>query len=455
MQDNSDSLAVIIIKSVVICFFILCAVIGNGSVLYAIRRYPKLKTVPNFFVFNLAIADLLFSLTGMPMIVVTTVSREWVLGDAMCDFGGLLNSAFCTTSIWTLVHISLHRYFAVAKPMRLKTMYTKRRTYAIILGIWVFSFAVSTPPLFGWGRFAAGTNFCTVDGRKDMTYSIFLLLADYFFPFLFLTILYLKIFFLLRKHEKTMKKPKNSQCRSGEPSEAESEIVSTEENVITKSKPPASSPTSSPNHQLESSIRHGTDNKIFQTLYNDNKTNLVCSETKLTDPVSPSNSPGNNLKQSLVKQNPPPSNKDTRESSFSSDQSEDKIDAPAYLENNNNKPTGKRKTKIKRKKSGSLRRSFFKEVRVTKMLLIVVCGFFLCWTPFLVASVLYAFKAAPPELKLLTVGIYFACLNSIINPVIYALMNQNFRFAFQSMWRRLVISLSGKRGRSGSKVLHD
>ena len=298
---GDSSLEIIIIKSVVICVFILCAVIGNGSVLYAIRRYPKLNTVPNLFVFNLAVADLLFSLTGMPMILVTTVSGRWILGDSMCDFGGLLNSVFCTTSIWTLVMISLHRYFAVAKPMLVKSMYTKRRTYAIIFGIWVFSFSVSMPPLFGWSRFAPGSNFCTVDGRKDMAYSIFLLLADYFFPFLFLTVLYLKIFFILRKHEKTMKKPgkAGTRHRASEASEAESEMVSTEEKVITVTKTSPKLPF--PNDESESPI-HGTDNQMFQALYDNNKLNMKRSETKLTEPVSLSNSPEIDPKQGLVKE---------------------------------------------------------------------------------------------------------------------------------------------------------
>ena len=125
------------------------------------------------------------------------------------------------------------------------------------------------------------------------------------------------------------------------------------------------------------------------------------------------------LKQILVQ----PVRRSPRHISFSADS-----------DNEGNKVNG---SKMKRKKSGS-RKKFFKEVKVTKMLLIVVCGFFLCWTPFLVAAVLYAFKAAPSELNLLTVGIMVACMNSIINPIIYAVMNQNFRFAFKSMGKNFI-----------------
>ena len=109
--------------------------------------------------------------------------------------------------------------------MLVKRVYTKRRTFMMIAGIWLFAFSISAPPLFGWSQFVAGTNFCTVDGRKNMSYSIFLLMTDYFFPFLFLSGLYLRIFFLLKKHENTMKRHKSVKPNP-DLAEVESEIMS-------------------------------------------------------------------------------------------------------------------------------------------------------------------------------------------------------------------------------------
>ena len=78
-------------------------------------------------------------------------------------------------------------------------------------------------------------------------------------------------------------------------------------------------------------------------------------------------------------------------------------------------------------------RTLIKEVRVTEMLLIVVFAFFICWTSFIVASVLYSFELASSEFHLLTLGIMCGCLNSVINPIIYGVMNRNVRNAFKSM----------------------
>ena len=67
------------------------------------------------------------------------------------------------------------------------------------------------------------------------------------------------------------------------------------------------------------------------------------------------------------------------------------------------------------------------------MLFMVVFAFFICWTPFIIASILYALNAVSEELPLITLGIMIACLNSVINPIIYAAMNKNFRESFKQL----------------------
>ena len=81
----------------------------------------------------------------------------------------------------------------------------------------------------------------------------------------------------------------------------------------------------------------------------------------------------------------------------------------------------------------NVKRNLFREVRITKMLFMVVFAFFICWTPFIIASILYALNAVSEELPLITLGIMIACLNSVINPIIYAAMNKNIRESFKQL----------------------
>ena len=443
MEKAENDLAIIIVKSIFLCIFIALGIVGNCTVIVSIQKYQKLQTIPNFFVFNLAIADLLFSLTGMPMILVTTICGKWVLGDFICKLNGLLNSLFCTTSIWTLVMISVNRYLSVAKAHDIKKIYTVRKTYLIIGGVWIFSFLVSMPPLIGWSEFVPGSNFCTVNGKAGLSYGVLLIFMDYFFPLLLLAGLYLRIFVLLRKNKAAMVRARNVS------------ILASPDNTLDDS------PSVTVDYNTDSDSVTFSDGKCSESKYKKIDRRILALLRKkhvnvgrnCLKPKNAEESPLNTLK-----------NEDSVDDIL---QKEDKLIFPKVDKqklhcsvishqivktgNNNSRNTSKvvrilsdkdestvrRVRSLKRRKHISTFKKFFNELDVTKMLLIVVLAFFLCWTTFMISSILYAFNAAPEKYRLLTFGIYIACLNSIINPLIYALMNRNFRHYFNALYRSI------------------
>ena len=368
MADSEQNIAIIIVKSIFFIVFIIAAVVGNSSVLHVVRTQKKLNTIPNYFVFNLAVADLAFALTGIPMLLITAIAKGWILGEFLCNLSGFLNTFFCSASIWTLVMISINRYLAVRKANKFKTIFSRRNTLYAIAFVWLLSFIIAFPPVIGWSEFVAGSNFCTINGKRHISYSIFVLLMNYFIPFLTLVGLYTSIFLILRKHGKNFSGKKVNSKEANSYKQEYEEI-----------------PSDNDSSYMEKDI------------------NKTINLQNLRDEV---NSRGSN--ESMVQ------NEVTESNCF------------------NDETDSKKKEFLKKKNSGGGK--LFKEIRITKMLFIVVFGFFLCWTPFLVASILYGLTAVPEELRLLTLGIMFACLNSVINPIIYAVMNRNFRDSFKQLW---------------------
>ena len=394
---NMEDLTIIIIKSIFLIIFITTAVIGNLCVLIAIKTCKKLKTLSNIFVFNLAIADLSFAITGMPMILVTTLAGEWILGGIVCDVEGLLNTLFTTASIWTIVMIGINRYFSVEKATNISKYYTRKRSYVLISLVWMFSFGISIPPLFGWSEFISGSNFCTINGKNDLSYSIFVLTMDYIVPMFLLCGLYCEIFLLLRKHDKVLKKSKRYQyvppIDNALPIahySAEKEKCQSSRNLLEAFG--STIRKRSPSHEMKTAMVKGIANDEIQEHNNDN----------------------NAVAEFKVK----------RKYSFDFNV---QVTFPSTVKN------GASVIKIIQERGLRLR-TLIKEARVTKMLLIVVLAFFICWTPFVVASVLYSFELASSKFQLLTFGIMCGCLNSVINPIIYGAMNRNFRNAFKSMY---------------------
>ena len=71
---------------------ILTATLGNGMTLFIIARYDPLRDVTGMFLANLAVADLLQSIFGMPLIATSAFREEWIFGDTLCVISGVSNS---------------------------------------------------------------------------------------------------------------------------------------------------------------------------------------------------------------------------------------------------------------------------------------------------------------------------------------------------------------------------
>lgn len=73
--------------------------------------------------------------------------------------------------------------------------------------------------------------------------------------------------------------------------------------------------------------------------------------------------------------------------------------------------------------------------KIIKMLFLVVALFALCWLPYIINKLLNIFPPrpdyVPPDLFVF-VGNFLGLLNSVANPLVYAVLNKNFRTAFKN-----------------------
>ena len=128
--------ALIIFKS---CCLV-CGVLGNlGVIIYNLYMNNN-KTQSSYFVANLACADLLACLAIYP---------TWIAEFAMmvggsesdqgffCKFSTTTYSVIIFVSTLTLLAITLDRYLFISYPLKYPLMVTWRRTYGVLLCIWV------------------------------------------------------------------------------------------------------------------------------------------------------------------------------------------------------------------------------------------------------------------------------------------------------------------------------
>ena len=110
--DDADRGIVGIELFEVISILIICVigVIGNCLVILVVYRQSKMRTVTNYFIVNLAIADLFVLIINAPLdFIVKFTGKKWLYGAAMCKLIQPLQTMATTVSVWSLVAISIGR----------------------------------------------------------------------------------------------------------------------------------------------------------------------------------------------------------------------------------------------------------------------------------------------------------------------------------------------------------
>lgn len=95
------------------------ALVGNGVVCYIVYSSPRMKTVTNYFIVNLAVGDIMMSLFCVPFSFVSILLLQyWPFGSLLCHLVNYSQAVSVLVSAYTLVAISIDRYMAILWPLR-------------------------------------------------------------------------------------------------------------------------------------------------------------------------------------------------------------------------------------------------------------------------------------------------------------------------------------------------
>ncbi|CAG5022027.1 unnamed protein product [Parnassius apollo] len=140
--DRTDVRAIFItLYTIVFC----CCFFGNLLVILVVTLSRRLRSITNFFLANLAVADLCVGVFCVFQNLTIYLIPSWVFGDFLCKMYQFVHSLSYTASIFILVVICTERYFAIIHPITCKQILTSTRLRMVILGVWITSAAYSAP----------------------------------------------------------------------------------------------------------------------------------------------------------------------------------------------------------------------------------------------------------------------------------------------------------------------
>ncbi|EDO43301.1 predicted protein [Nematostella vectensis] len=175
---------------IIAAFIIIFGLTANGFICVAFAIKRKLRTVTNYFVVNLAVADFLLIFCWIVWMIL-----YFICADLKVPIATMLEVLFATASVVGLAMVSFDRYYAVTRALHYNSTMTHSRALISIICIWVYAGATSLLYL--------GLLYTDVQA-KQLTYVkyyvLMLLVINFLLPFCVAMFCYVSIFSIALSH---------------------------------------------------------------------------------------------------------------------------------------------------------------------------------------------------------------------------------------------------------------
>ncbi|CAG9819255.1 unnamed protein product [Phaedon cochleariae] len=387
-----------IVISALLIAIIIATIVGNILVCVAVCLVRKLRRPCNYLLVSLAVSDLCVAILVMPMATFYEINGRWIFGEIMCNLWVSFDVLSCTASILNLCMISVDRYYAITKPLEYGVKRTPRRMILWVVLVWCLSACISLPPLLILGNEHSEIaengdktyEVCLVS--QDFAYQVYATMCSFYIPLTVMMLVYYKIFRAARR------------------------IVNEERRAQTHLEAHC---------YLEISVKNGTETKISSqgaspgnpARASSGSTNTMCSFDRTTLGRCFKSRHSNESQCPMLSIPKPPPHKHPLKSPRKSH----------FLHTLKTSPS----TSSSQKK---LRFQLAKERKASTTLGIIMSAFTFCWLPFFVLALVRPFLETTNALRTLaTLFLWLGYANSLLNPIIYATLNRDFRKPFQAI----------------------
>ena len=200
---SDDQEVVDTLKYLLFSVIFLTSLCGNGFVCWVVWRRLHIRTVMNYFLLNLAVDDLAFTVICIPFDLPVQLNQcIWPYFKAFCKVLFPMQTICALVSAFTLTAIGISRYRAIVHPM--KTQLGLAASKRFILCIWIISFVLVIPYALVL-EVDPTTKQCSEvwpepRHTNSRVYSYFMFIAGFALPLTVLLCSYLKISCELRKN---------------------------------------------------------------------------------------------------------------------------------------------------------------------------------------------------------------------------------------------------------------
>ncbi|KAG7282050.1 hypothetical protein CRUP_023566 [Coryphaenoides rupestris] len=179
------------------------SVVGNLMVCAAVGLNHKLRTVTNYFLVSLAVADVCVGAVAIPCAILTGVGVP--RGNLpLCLLMLSVLIMLTQSSIFSLLAVAVERYVAIFMPFRYQTLMTPRNAALVIAVTWLLAFLIGLVPLMGWHKAppagSSSSGHCFFVLVIDMAYMVYFnFFACVLAPLVLMFLIYARIFATVKR----------------------------------------------------------------------------------------------------------------------------------------------------------------------------------------------------------------------------------------------------------------
>ncbi|XP_062599216.1 galanin receptor type 1-like [Saccostrea cucullata] len=204
---------------------LLADLIGNTLVIIVIIKNPVMRDpsqTTNYFLLNLAIADLLVVLV-IPFSIHSVYVECWDMPLFLCKVNSFLVTLSLLTSIHTLMYISIHKFISVRRVAvnnDFNTPVTRRTCFILIGAAWIYAIVFSiltliSDPIFKEKTLQCGPKY-PIYGQLSFYLHIANQIGNLFIPLAILVFCYIRIFIYIRHHANIQRRMSLTPTDAGE-----------------------------------------------------------------------------------------------------------------------------------------------------------------------------------------------------------------------------------------------
>lgn len=143
---NRDPMYIVVPITVIYVAIFVIGVVGNVSTCVVISRNKSMHTATNYYLFSLAVSDLLLLVSGLPPEMYYIWSRyPYIFGEAFCVIQGFAAETSANATVLTITAFTVERYVAICHPFLSHTMSKLSRAIKFVMAIWMLALCLAIP----------------------------------------------------------------------------------------------------------------------------------------------------------------------------------------------------------------------------------------------------------------------------------------------------------------------